>query len=112
MRKPGQLSQIHRILKKVLEIEPDNETIIFEIAFCFEITNQPEEAINYFSGFTDKYPYSHYAWFNLGIAYNNIELYEKAIEAFDFAIAIDPSFSSAYFNKANAFVAIEKYTLA
>ena len=45
----------------------------------------------------------------MGIAYNLLELFEKSIEAFDYAIAIDVTFSSAYFNKGNSLVCLEKY---
>ncbi len=83
--------------------------MIYEISFCYEFANKTEDSISYFQSYIDKYPFSKAAWFNLGIAYNNIDLYEKAIEAYDFAIAIDDNFSSAYFNKANSLANIGMY---
>ena len=90
----------------------ENEAVVYELSFCFEISNRTKESIAYFGNFLDKNPYSKAAWFNLGIAYNNTEEYDKAIEAYDFAIAIDDSFASAYFNKANSYANLNLYEKA
>lgn len=45
----------------------------------------------------------------MGVAYNKLAEYDEAINAFDFCIAIEEAFSSAYFNKANALANQEKY---
>jgi len=84
-----------RYLTKALELHPESEEFIQEIAFFFELTGREEEAIEFFGNFLDRHPYSKFAWFNLGIFYSNIELYEKAIEAYEFAVAIDDEFASA-----------------
>ncbi|NTV82817.1 MAG: tetratricopeptide repeat protein, partial [Bacteroidales bacterium] len=68
-------------LKKILDINPENESAIFELSFCYEITNELEKSVEYLTEFLNKNPYSRVAWFNIGITYNNLELYEKAIEA-------------------------------
>lgn len=82
---------------------------MYELAFCYEITGKSEDAVKYYSGFLDKNPYSKTAWFNLGVSYNKLFLYEKAILAYDYALAIDEKFASAYFNKANALANLERY---
>ena len=101
-----------RYLTKALELHPESEELIQEIAFFFELTGREEEAIEFFGNFLDRHPYSKFAWFNLGIFYSNIELYEKAIEAYEFAVAIDDEFASAYFNMANAYTNIHHYRKA
>jgi tetratricopeptide (TPR) repeat protein len=83
---------------------------LYELSFCFEISQQTEKAITFLTGYLDKRPFSKAGWFNLGIAYSNLELFEKAIDAYDFAIAIDETFASAYFNKANCFANLNNYS--
>ena len=86
-----------KYLKYAIDINPESENMIHEISFFFEITGREEDAIEFFNDFLDSHPYSKLAWFNLGVFYNSLELYEKAIEAYEFVIAIDETFSSAYF---------------
>jgi tetratricopeptide (TPR) repeat protein len=48
----------------------------------------------------------------LGNAYNKLNLFEKAIDAYDYAILIKENFSSAYFNKGNSLVNLDRYSEA
>jgi tetratricopeptide (TPR) repeat protein len=96
-------------LKKAIELDPDNDSILYEIGYCFEVVNRTEDSIKFFLQYIDRNPYSEAAWFNLGIAYSNIELYEKSIEANEYVIAINDGFSSAYFNKANALANLNRF---
>jgi len=70
------------------------------------------KCIEFFRTFLDDHPYSKVSWFNLGVAYGNMEEFDKSVEAYDFAIAIDESFSSAYFNKANCYANAGMYEKA
>lgn len=88
-------------LKKALKINPRNETIILELAFCLERNSMYQKSMKLYNLYLKKNPFSKLAWYNLGVVYNNLEEPQKAIKAFDLAIAIDPKFSSAIFNKAN-----------
>jgi len=105
----SQFDKALNILKGLLNDNPENETVLYEIAFCYNLKNDTENGISFFTKFIDDYPFSYIAWFNLGIAYNKAELYEKAEEAYDYAIAIKDDFSAAYFNKANSLALQEKY---
>ena len=95
-------------LKKAIKINSENEIALNELSLCFELTGKSEEAITFYESYIDENPYSYYAWFNLGISYNRLGLYEKAVDAYDYAIAIKDNFSSAYFNKANSLAQQEK----
>jgi tetratricopeptide (TPR) repeat protein len=108
----GLYSEALKYLHKALEINPKNEGVIFETYFCYEVSENLEGAVDFFTKFLDKHPYSKLCWFNLGIAYNNLELYEKAIESYEFVIAIDDTFSSAYFNLGNSYSNLGEYKLA
>ena len=49
------------------------------------------------------------AWFNLGAAYQGLKLYEKSIDAYQYAIAIDEKFDYAYRNMGDAYLRLHKY---
>jgi tetratricopeptide (TPR) repeat protein len=55
-----------------------------------------DESISLHNGLIDKSPYNHLAWFNLGQAYSSKGEYSYAIDAFEYAFIIDPSFEQAY----------------
>jgi len=96
-------------LKKAIKLNKENESLLYEIGYCYEMGQMSEDAIAFFSKEINSRPYSLVAWYNLGIAYSTLELYEKAIDAFDYSIAIDPTFTPAYFSKAQCYEQMEMY---
>ncbi|MEI6576638.1 MAG: tetratricopeptide repeat protein [Bacteroidota bacterium] len=99
-------------LKKGVALNPENFSSLYEISFCYEVVQKLDEGIQWFTDFLDKQPYSKVAWFCLGVLHSTSGEYENAINAYDFVIAIDESYSSAYFNKANAFANLKNYEKA
>lgn len=97
------------ILKKVLALDTSNEDALYEIAYCFDITNFQNNAIEFFKNYIDENPYSSHGWYNLGNSYSGIKNFDFAIKAYDYCIVIDEMFSSAYFNKANIYAKQDKY---
>jgi tetratricopeptide (TPR) repeat protein len=61
---------------------------------------------------TEEDPYNALAWFNLGAAYQGLKLYEKAIDAYEFCVAIDEKFEFAYRNMADAYMRLRWYERA
>lgn len=96
-------------LKKAILYNQSNESLLYEIGYCYEMGQMSEEAIEFFTKEIDNRPYSYVAWYNLGIAFSTLELYEKSIDAFDYSIAIDPTFTPAYFSKAQCYEQMEMY---
>ncbi len=99
-------------LQKNLEIDPHNDLIFHELSAIYEITDRIEEALVYFNRFIDKHPYSITAWEILGDFYNSYGLYEKAVDAYEFCIAIDPLHPDPYLGKAMSLYNLEKYAEA
>lgn len=97
-------------LKLVLEEDPANEEALYKICFWTDFTGKFEESIVLHNKVIDQTPYSHLAWFNLGTAYQGLKLYEKAIDAYQYAIAIDEKFDYAYRNLGDSFIRIKNYT--
>lgn len=95
----GKTDQVVEQLKRILDYDVENEQILFEVAYCFDLIDNQAEAINFFTGFTDKYPYSFLAWINLGNCYQQNNEFEQAIWAYDFAIAIMEEYGTAHMQK-------------
>ena len=87
-----------------LNYEKDDLSLLDDIAFCLEKLNRSEESLKYYLRYLDKDPFSDYVWFNAGTLYARNKNYEKAMEAFDYAIALNPENSSAIYNKAIVYI--------
>jgi tetratricopeptide (TPR) repeat protein len=96
-------------LAYVLEIDAINEEALYKICFWTDHTGRNEESIKLHLKIIDEHPYCELAWFNLGSAYQGIKLYEKAIDAYQYVIAIDEKFDYAYRNIGDAFMRLKKY---
>jgi tetratricopeptide (TPR) repeat protein len=96
-------------LKMILEDEPNNEEALYKICFWTDFTGRNEEGIRIHQQIIDNFPYNELAWFNLAAAYQGIKLYEKAIDAYQYAIAIDEKFDYAYRNMGDAYLRLRRY---
>ncbi|ANI87858.1 hypothetical protein A9P82_00095 [Arachidicoccus ginsenosidimutans] len=96
-------------LKIVLDIEPNNEEALYKICFWTDFTGRNEESIRIHQNIIENYPYNELAWFNLGAAYQGLKLYEKSIDAYKYAVAINEKFDYAYRNMGDAFMRLRKY---
>ena len=96
-------------LKKALDLNPENEAVLYELAYCYDLAGTNASSIAFFRAFTNEHPYAFVAWYNLGNALAREERLEEALEALDLAIAIDVRFSSAYFSKARTLLQLGRY---
>lgn len=96
-------------LKLVLEKDPNNEEALYKICFWTDFTGRNEESIRLHQKIIDNFPYNELAWFNLAAAYQGLKLYEKAIDAYQYAVVIDDKFDYAYRNMGDAFIRLRKY---
>ncbi len=101
--------KVFNCLKLILEQDPVNEEALYKICFWTDYTGRNEESIHIHQQIIDEHPYTQLAWFNLGAAYQGLKLYEKAIDAYLYAIAIDEKFDYAYRNLGDAYLRIKKY---
>lgn len=83
---------------------PDNDALLFELAFAYDKLNRVEEGMETYQKLLDIDPFSENAWYNLGILYIKKEDYNSAIDCYDYTLAINPSHAEALFNKANSLV--------
>jgi len=99
-------------LHRAFNANPKNETVLYELTYCYDLAGRIEECIGFLNDFIDRDPYAHSAWYNLGNSFLKLSFYEKAIIAFDYCIVIKENFTSAYFNKASAFIQLGEYEKA
>jgi tetratricopeptide (TPR) repeat protein len=100
---------IFECLEKILEEDPNNEEALHKICFWADHLGKSEKSVQIHINIIDQYPYNELAWFNLGCAYQNLKLYEKAIDAYKYAVVIDEKFDLAYRNIADAWMRLRKY---
>jgi len=96
-------------LKMILVQDPTNEEALYKICFWTDFTGRNEEGIRLHQQIIEDYPFSELAWFNLAAAYQGIKLYEKAIDAYQYAVALDEKFDYAWRNMGDAYLRLRKY---
>jgi tetratricopeptide (TPR) repeat protein len=99
-------------LQRVLKIDPRNEEGLQKICFWADFTKRFEDSITVHTTITEEDPYNALAWFNMGTAYQGLKLYEKAIDSYEFCVAIDEKFEFAYRNMADAYMRLKWYEKA
>jgi tetratricopeptide (TPR) repeat protein len=107
-----EFDKVFDCLKLILEEDPTNEEALYKICFWTDFTGRNEESIRLHLKIIDDYPYNELAWFNLAAAYQGLKLYEKALDAYQYAVVIDDKFDFAYRNMADAYIRLKKYNEA
>lgn len=107
-----EFDKVYATLKRILTYEPTNEDALLRICFWAEINNKHEDSIALHQEIIEQTPFNAMAWYNLGVAYQGLKLYEKAIDAYDYCLAIDDKFEYAYRNQGDAYMQLKKYDKA
>lgn len=104
-----EFDKVFDCLKMILEADLNNEEALYKICFWTDFTGRNEESIRLHNKIINEFPYNELAWFNLAAAYQGLKLYEKAIDAYQYAITIDEKFDYAYRNMGDAYIRLRKY---
>ncbi len=99
-------------LQKCLVLDPFNEEALNRMWFSTELTERYAESVAFHLNLVDKHPYNTIAWYNLAHAYNGLENSDKALEAFEFVIAIDEDYDLAYIDAGDLLYKQKKYDKA
>ncbi|MBE6302101.1 MAG: tetratricopeptide repeat protein [Parabacteroides distasonis] len=83
--------EAHDFVNRGLMLFPDNLILLDELCFHLELEEDIPKAIKICNLLIDKNPYSHDYWFTLGRLHSIQGEYDKAIEAFDFALTCNDS---------------------
>ncbi|RYY90551.1 MAG: tetratricopeptide repeat protein [Chitinophagaceae bacterium] len=104
-----EFEKVFDCLRLLLQEDQLNEEALYKICFWADFTGRYEESIRLHTEIIDEHPYSELAWFNLAAAYQGLKLYEKAIDAYQYALVIDEKFDFAYRNMGDAYIRLRKY---
>lgn len=104
-----EFEKVFDCLSHILEEDPNNEEALYKICFWTDFTGRNEESIRLHKKIIDDFPYNELAWFNLAAAYQGLKLYEKALDAYQFAVVINEKFDYAYRNMGDAYIRLRKY---
>jgi tetratricopeptide (TPR) repeat protein len=94
---------------KCLEEDPEDQSGIYNVVYCFEFLDQNLLAIDYLTKYIDQNPYSEIAWHQVGRLHYGLKNYEESIRAFEFATYIDDEFVGAFMEMGKAFERVKRY---
>ena len=94
--KLGQRDKAIHYYRKAIAVNPDERRSLFNLACSLEENGEGDKGVDYLKEVVEQHPYSKWAWYSLGCLYEWRELYERAADAFEFAIAIDRTLGEAY----------------
>lgn len=89
-------NQMFDSIKKGALLDPENREMLERLWLAVELTRKYEESIELHEIILDEHPYSFIAWYNLAHAHAYLGNYEKAIDAYEFTMAIKQDFEPAY----------------
>lgn len=96
--------------QKALLLDMGHERALQELFYCWEFLEKLEEGIAFFEKLIDESPYTHLAWYHLGMVYFKLLRYEDAVQAFEYVNLIQIDFVDAYFYTGASFMNMQKYT--
>lgn len=98
-----------KYLEKGINASIDIEEQYSDIITCYSCLDKLEDSITFFNQEVDRNAYNKKAWMALGNCYLRMNLLEKAIEQYEYALAIDQHYAKAYINIATISNELAKY---
>ena len=92
-----------------LRFDPQSSTALYNAITCFDLIDQSDQAIVFLKNFLNTNAFSEVGWSLLAKKYIDKKQYQKALNAIDFAIAIDDKFLGAYYDKAFIYTQLQRY---
>lgn len=74
-------------LQETIRDYPDNLELLEELAWCYEQEKEYGKSARIYERMLEIDPYRSEAWFNLGQAWFNLEDYNRAVDAYEYALA-------------------------
>ena len=97
------------LLEKGDQFNHFNAELLYELAFCYEQNENFENAIAVNLRIIDIDPFAGEAWFNLGQLYFATQNFTKALDAYEYALAIDEKDSLTCIQKAHVQFQLDQF---
>jgi len=97
------------VFEKCILVDYEDYSALYNVVYCFDMDKEHKEAITYLDSYIDINPYCEVAWHQLGRQYFILEMYQEALNSFDYAVLIDESFIGGYLEKAKTLEQLERY---
>ena len=94
---------------KALEFSEENDYSFYSIIQCFNELHAHADCITFLKEYIEENPYSEAAWTQIGLQYEQVDLLEEALEAFDYATIINPTSISGYLQKAAILIQLNRF---
>lgn len=98
--------------KSALELELDDDLAFYACVQCFNEIHRHKECIDFLKQYIEVRPYADFAWFQLGLQYERQKDFENALEAFDYAVCINPKSINNLIKLAKCHEKMENHTKA
>ena len=108
----GQYSKMFDALRKCLSLNCSNMEAYEKMIWATEYSERYAESVTFHNRLLDRHAYNWRAWLNLGFAYEALDKLPEAIEAFEFAFAIDEKCRAAYMEAAELHLQLGDYQRA
>lgn len=108
----GEHERMYFDLKQSVLENPRNEVAFFQLWTAIELAKKHFESVELHEQILDKDPYSHIAWYNLGLIQAYLGNYHEAIEDFEFSIVCKEDFDPAYADCAELCFEMKRYDKA
>ncbi len=92
----GKYTKMFDVLRQCLLLNSGNTEAYEKMIWATEYSQRYADSIKFHNRLLDRDSYNWRAWLNIGFAYEATENYEDAIDAFEFAFAIDEKCRAAY----------------
>jgi len=103
------LQQAYDCIVRCLEHNNNHTQALLSLNYFTSLSARYDESINLYKKIIDEYPYTYEAWQGLGDAYFGLGLYEKAIDAYEFVVAIDDTYVQGYISQAEAYFELANF---
>ena len=97
------------LLEKGYNFNDTNPELLYELAFCYEQIDQFDKAISINLEIINIDPFANEAWFNLGQLYFALQDFPKALEAYEYAQAVDENDSLTCLQKAHVHFQLNQF---
>ena len=105
-----QYKEAMRYFKKSYQASDEEDIdLLYDLAYCSEKAGYYDDSIRYYHQYLDVNPFSESAWYNLGVNFHSLEKFRKALEAFEYALTIDPEYIMAIQGMADSLYRLERY---